>query len=165
MTASKTPTANASPAATSVSWTLFPVRRNTTPSSTSAIGAYCIRMATVRTESMAASQIVRLSSTEGRRLRVSNPIKGTAATNSVMGLCANPAISYQKAPATRAALAVVSPKCRRAKTYMPAGISSERAQNATLIPPTYHHGWPSPMTSNSFRTPATAPGTSQERAP
>ena len=122
-------------------------------------------MATVRTESMAASQIVRLSSTEGRRLRVSNPIKGTVATNSVMGLCANPAISYQRAPATTAALAVVSPKCRRAKTYMPAGISRERAQNATLIPPTYHHGWPSPMTSNSFRTPATAPGTSQERAP
>ena len=61
--------------------------------------------------------------------------------------------------------AALSPKWRRAKQYMAAGTASERAQKNSFTPATYQVGSPSPARSNSFSTPATTPGTSQERAP
>ena len=101
----------------------------------------------------------------GRTHSANNPTSGAVATNSVSGLCAKPANSYQKAPAINATRAAVSPKWRRAKQYMAAGIASESAQKNSFTPPTYHNGSPSPAMSNSLSTAATAPGTSQERAP
>ncbi len=88
-----------------------------------------------------------LSSTEGRTANAKRPINGAVARNSAMGLCANPASSYHKAPATRAILAVCSPKCRRANTYMDAGIVRETAHSVSLTPSTYQNGWPNPKDS------------------
>ena len=70
----------------------------------------------------------------------SSAIRGTVATNSVIGLWANPANSYQKAPATSATLAEASLKCRRAKKYMEAGMATDEAQNASLTAPMYQNG-------------------------
>ena len=87
------------------------------------------------------------------------------ATAAVNGLWAKTTSSYQKAPAKSATRASVSPKCRRAKTYMPAGMPREIRQNTSLTPPTYQNGWPRPTTSNVFSTPAMKPGSSHDRAP
>ena len=124
-----------------------------------------MRMAAASTASPAACQITRGWSVEGRTHSASNPTSGAVATNSVSGLWAKPANSYQKAPASNATRAAVSPKWRRAKQYMPAGTASERAQNNSFTPSTYQNGSPSPTMANSLSTAATAPGTSQERAP
>ena len=141
------------------------MRRNTITSSSRATGAYCSRIAAASTATTAACHTTRGRSGAGCTHSASNPTRGAAATNSVIGLCAKPASSYQNAPATSATRAAVSLKWRRAKWYMPAGIASDSAQNSSLTPSTYHHGWPRPTMSNSVSTKATAPGTSQERAP
>ena len=135
------------------------------PSSTSASGAYCNRTAAASTARRAASHTVRVRSAAGWMQSASKAISTAAATNSVMGLCAKPTSSYQNAPATSAARAAASLKCRRAKKYIPAGMAREIAQNTSSTPPTYQNGSPSPARSKSFSVPATRPGTSHERAP
>ena len=141
------------------------MRRKTRPSSTSASGAYCTRVAAASTASKATSQTVRGLFVAGWTQSASNTISRPVATNSVIGLWAKQTNSYQNAPARSAARAAISLKCRRAKTYIPAGTASDSAQKNSLTPPTYQNGSPSPTTWNSFSTPATAPGTSHERAP
>ena len=107
----------------------------------------------------------RSRSPAGRTHSTSNGTSAAVATNSVIGLRAKPASSYQNAPASSAARAAASLKWCRAKKYMPAGIASKIAQNVSSTPPTYHRGCPRPTVSNSARTPATSPGTSHDRAP
>ena len=104
------PTAQHAAAAERASSSFSRVRRNTTASSTNATGAYCSRIAATSTASAAACQTTRGRSGEGLAHRASNPSSGAVATNSVSGLCAKPASSYQKAPASRASRAAVSLK-------------------------------------------------------
>ena len=122
-------------------------------------------MAPARTASRAASQAVPGLCGDGRTQSASSAISTAVAVNPVSGLWAKPTSSYQKAPASSATRAAVSSKCRRAKKYIPAGMSNEIAQNTSLTPPTYQTGWPRPAASNSFRTPAIRAGVSHERAP
>ena len=116
------------------------LRSSTMPSSSRATGAYCRRIAAASTARAAACQTTRGPPAAGRAHSASNASSGAVATNSVIGLCANPASSYQKAPASSATRAAASPKWRRANQYMAAGIASDDAQNISLTPPTYHHG-------------------------